>query len=459
MNWLLWELKRTFRGRAFVWSALLLCLFIGASFVYGRTLIARQKIVINDLDRLITESDQVYFQERFKDGEEVGRACYYLSQPTAHIPLPEATLSLGQRDLHSYHQIVRLRTLYAHLFDSGFSNPSQAAAGHFDLAFVLVFLLPLLVIALTFDTLSSDAERRTLPMLRANELPIGTLVAGRLAVRFALLAVLVSSLVASSLWACGAPLPTYPAWLSATLSYLLIWFSLAGLVCSRGWNSAMNAGALLALWTVLTVLGPALLNLALPRDAVKNGASITIRARQIVNDGWDTDKRKTAAVAEKLDPRYRDAPVVQEKFTWSWYFAMHDAGDAAVEEMAREYFQGLEQRYDRSLSWSLLFPPVRLQLLLDEFASTDLRTHLRYYQFVKEAREEMRTKFLPRVFSGETLSKNELLQLHEELPVRAFQPTRARLWSAGLFQLMGLSLCLAVFALLSLSRVEGRLKG
>jgi ABC-2 type transport system permease protein len=458
MIWYRWELKRALRSRSIIVSAGLLCLFVAASYMYGQTQIQRQLEVLAKLKELTAESDLVYFQERFQEDETVGRACYYLSTPTAHEPLPEAALSLGQRDLHSYHQVVRLRTLYAHLFDSGFSNPSQAAAGHFDLAFVLVFLLPLIVIAVTFDVLSADGERRTLPLLRAGDLGLGSLVGGRLAVRFGLLGSLSAVLVLASLAGCHAATEAYLPWVIATLSYLLFWFGLVGLVCSRGWNSARNAGALLGIWTVLTILGPALLNLTSPREATKNGASITIRARQVVNDGWDLDKEKTARAAEEADPRYKMAPVVQENFSWSWYFAMHDAGDAAVEEMADSYFNGLLENYQRSFDYSILFPPVRLQLLFDEFSATDLLTHLEYYRFVKQSRENMRDDFLPRVFAEETLSKKELLRLHDDISLQVFRP-KQNLWSSGLWELLGVSLFMVCWALFSLRRVEKALRG
>lgn len=459
MNWIGWELKRTLRSRAFQLSALLLVLSVAAGYGYGRSQVARQLAVISDLERVVAESDQVYFQERFKDDEDIGRACYYLTQPTAHVPLPEAALSLGQRDLHSYHQVVRLRSLYSSLFDSGFFNPSQVAAGHFDLSFVLVYLLPLLVIAVTFDLLSGDRERRTLPMLRASNLPLGKLVLGRLAVRFLLMTALCSGLVLASLIACGAPGAAFLPWLLASLAYLTFWFSLAALVCGMGWSSARNAGTLLGLWTLLTVLGPALLNLALPRDATSSGAAISIRVRQVINNGWDIDKETTAKAAVERDRRYQDAPVVQEKYSWSWYFAMHDAGDAAVEEMAGDYFDGLEENYQRSVAWSFLLPPVRLQLLLDEFSGTDLKSHLDYYRYVEQSRLRMRDKFLPRVFAEETLSKKEFLQLHEELPLESFEPARDRLWSRGLLELGFLSGLLAILSVLALLQVEKRIRG
>ncbi len=459
MSWVGWEFRRALRSRAIVLCAVLLIVSAAAGYLYGRSQVARQLAVISELERLAVESDQVYFQERFKDDENIGRACYYLTQPTAHLPLPEASLSLGQRDLHSYHQVVRLRSLYANLFDSGFFNPSQAAAGHFDLSFVLVYLLPLLVIAVTFDVLSSDRERRTLPLLRASNIALGKLVLGRLLVRFLILGSLCAILVASSLLACGAPAGALLPWLLATLAYLAFWFSLATLVCGMGWSSARNAGALLGLWTLLTVLGPALLNLALPRDATRSGAAISIRVRQVINNGWDIDKETTAKAAIERDPRYRDAPVVQEKYSWSWYFAMHDAGDAAVEEMARNYFDGLEENYQRSVSWSLLLPPVRLQLLLDEFSATDLMSHMAYYRYVEESRLSMRDEFLPRVFQEEALSKKELLKLHQELGLKTFEPPRPAPWSRGLLEMGVLSGLLAVFSVLVLLQVENRIKG
>jgi len=201
------------------------------------------------------------------------------------------------------------------------------------------------------------------------------------------------------------------------------------------------------------------LNPCLPRDDIKRGASITIRARQVVNDGWDIDKEITAKAAVGVDPRYAEAPILQEKFSWSWYYAMHDAGDAAVQEQAADYFRNLEENYRRSLSWSLLFPTVRMQLLLEEFSGTDLLSHLDYYLFVKQSRQDMRDELLPRVFSEETVTKRQLLKLHDELPMKVYEPKRARLWSREVLEFLLLSLLMAATSLILLHGVERSLRG
>ena len=453
------ELWRAWRDGTF---RLGLSLFLFCSILalaYGSHQVQRQSKVLEKLPQLLRESNEVYFEARFKDDEDIGRAHYYLKQATAHQARPEAALSLGQRDLHSYHQSVGLRSLYTNLFDAGFENPSRSESGHFDLAFVLVYLLPLVVIASTHDLLAREVEGKTVSLLRASGYSLKKLFCLKMATRFFLSSALLALIVFGSLVWVGASLASFGPWLIVALGYNLFWFGISAVVVGFAWNSARSAGLLLAFWTFLTIICPALLNLLLPREATQSGAALTIECRQVVNNGWDEDKKHTKEAAEKRVSTYSSAPVEGEKFTWSWYYAMHDSADFSVEDKAAAYFRGLAEKDQKSFAYSLLSLPVRTQLLLDRLAGTDLRAHLDYYHHVIRTRELMQEAYLPRVFQGERLNKEQLLHLHDALDMVDFQPGAPKDFTRGALELWIVALLFVGLGWLKLGKLEQRLAG
>ncbi|NIP70531.1 MAG: ABC transporter permease subunit, partial [Planctomycetales bacterium] len=57
------------------------------------------------------------------------------------------------------------------------------AAGSFDVAFVLIFVLPIFIVALTFDLLSKEKEQGTLALVLAHGVSVQTYVAAKVTAR------------------------------------------------------------------------------------------------------------------------------------------------------------------------------------------------------------------------------------------------------------------------------------
>jgi len=120
-------------------------------------------------------------------------------------------------------------------------------AGRFDLAFVLVFLLPLLILVLSYNVLSQEKERGTLQItLAQSPLSIGKLVFGKIVARLTLVLALTIGLSIPGLFVSGATLnshtlPRLLLWILATMLYTFFWFALAIAVNAFGRSSATNA--------------------------------------------------------------------------------------------------------------------------------------------------------------------------------------------------------------------------
>jgi ABC-2 type transport system permease protein len=74
-------------------------------------------------------------------------------------PSPLAALAIGQSDLLPYYFKVTTDARETMLAAFEIENPHRLLTGRFDLAFVVVYLYPLLILALTYNLLSSERSR------------------------------------------------------------------------------------------------------------------------------------------------------------------------------------------------------------------------------------------------------------------------------------------------------------
>ncbi|HEY7698944.1 MAG TPA: ABC transporter permease, partial [Vicinamibacteria bacterium] len=144
------EWANLFRSRTLALGHLLVLLAGASALLSGKSVIDRQRAVLDSSHALHREHLD-YLLATTDAGSPAGGMLFYLPLHTRHDPSPWAAFSLGQRDVASYNLKVRLLALEGQLYDSELGNPEAAVLGHFDAAFVLVFLLPLLVIASIHD--------------------------------------------------------------------------------------------------------------------------------------------------------------------------------------------------------------------------------------------------------------------------------------------------------------------
>lgn len=103
-------------------------------------------------------------------------------------PTGLGVLAVGQSDIHA--GIFPVRTFSDPINKASvFYNPSTDLFGSFDFAFVLVFLIPLVVIAFSYNILSEERENGTLQMVMSQPVSLMAFLISRLAFRFMVLLV------------------------------------------------------------------------------------------------------------------------------------------------------------------------------------------------------------------------------------------------------------------------------
>ena len=180
----------------------------------------------------------------------------YLAQHGAPALVPNGPLSLvsaGVAPLQPQSTQVTLADPALLEARENLQHPLQLWTGHFDLSFVLVYLLPLLLIAFSFDLTAGEQASGNLKMLLVQGGGLRALVWGKLLARTGILAAMLLLLSLLS-WATAQSLNLPFGWgrwslmMLATMLYGLVWIGLAAVLNALRRKPATIAASLAALW-------------------------------------------------------------------------------------------------------------------------------------------------------------------------------------------------------------------
>ena len=159
---------------------------------------------------------------------------------------PEALsfIATGQSDMYTHFKSPRI---YGNTFALDYAemiNPVQLLFGNFDLAFVIIYILPLLIIAFTYNILSKEKELGTLRLLSSQPISVFRWLLQKVGIRF----VIFNTLTSLILWiaiAIGsikdAPNATSLSGLFLLVTgYQLFWFVLSFVIGIKINNSSKN---------------------------------------------------------------------------------------------------------------------------------------------------------------------------------------------------------------------------
>ena len=342
-----------------------------------------------------------YLSTIYPPTTEAGEPLYYLAFPAPQPPSPLSALASGRAGVETASLRIRLLALEGQLYERETLNPRLAAAGHLDLGFVLIALLPLFVIAITYDIVSGERERGTWQMARLFARP-RRLVAAKVGARMVLVAGLVVSLTLIGMLLAGIDADGRAGWAAALIAlHTLFWFALCLGVAGGRRSSTTNAMILVGVWVALTFLAPAVLSLTNAiLHPVPEALELTVRQRQGYHEAWDLPKAATMEGFFEDYPQWSDQTVPEDEFTWAWYYAMNHRGDRAARDASRAYRDILTQRDEWARRWSLA-----TQVALDRLSSADLGTELAYQEAVRRYHERLKAHFQPLLFSAATITQ------------------------------------------------------
>ena len=430
----IYELKQLLRNRWLqVLSLILLVLFAfavhnGLQKVEKRSEIieaARNEVKERDVDMLLV-------LDSLEQGLEVSLSSYDLpSSPVvvgtdyprlAAMPAEDfAFIATGQSDLFSHHKTPKMYSSGIIEDFTEMTSPVQLLFGSFDLAFVIIYLLPLLIIAFSYNVLSAERESGSLKLLASQPIGLRTWVLQKLLIRFFWLSLVVLALLTLVFAVYDASALSNTSGLFAlyglVLAYMLFWFVLAFLVNLLVGSSAKNAVALLGLWVGFVLILPSVINQL--GTAIYPMPSRSLMINELRTMQADVAERRDEILDSFLSdhPEYAVNDTTQSKNFWHGYIASHNL----LRDNVKPILKGYNAQLNNQQAWINRFkwfsPAVTVQESLNRIAGTSTSDYEDYRTQVLQFSDEWRMHFIPFLYNNKAFKKQD----YANLPAFKFQ--------------------------------------
>jgi len=342
----------------------------------------------------------------FRDPRSPSNAGGRLGPRYASLPPgPLAALAVGQSDLLPYYFKVSTDSRDAVVGATEIENPQRLLVGRFDLAFVLIFFYPILILALCYNMLSAEQEQGTLALTLSQPLSLATLTTGKVLLRATVLVGLVVVCTLAALVIGGVDLAAPGAlarlglWVAAVVAYGAFWFGLAMLVASFGLRSAANATVLASAWLVLVVVLPSVFNLVATSVFPVPSRMELVQAVRAASDDANAAGSKLLATYYEDHPELATGDAAQAMTDFNVVrVAVNDDVERRVRPVIVRYEQQIagQQRLVDGLRF--ISPAVLMQSALNDIAGTGYERHQRFLQQVDGYHAAWRQFFTPLIF-------------------------------------------------------------
>jgi len=340
----------------------------------------------------------------YADGN-AGTFGYYRHFPVWRAPGDLAFLAPSRGDAVPEVQRIRILALEAQINDNETSNPELLLAGRFDFAFVLLYLAPLVLIALLHDLWSAEREAGRLDALQSLPNANRRVWAPRAILRFAGVALALLLPLGMGAAIEGTGLPRLLAAAGLVLLSLGFWALLSLAVARTTAASATQAAVLAGLWFAIALVVPAAAHLAINRAVpLPDAAAITRENREEVHAGWDRPKAETMQRFVAHYPEFAGRAEVGMGFRWHWYYAFQHLGDlhVAADSAARDAGIARREALAQGLGW--LLPPLKLTQAVQSLAGSDVGAELAYRGRIRAHHRELRVYHYPFLFDERPMS-------------------------------------------------------
>lgn len=394
-------LKSFLKSKICHWCALILLTTGILSIAIGKQYLRKQQNSITAAQNFQKQSiqDNVNYH-----GDDLGLLLYYLRFTLIKKQDNLSAISFGQSDVNPILQSVTIRGLEGQKYDTDFENPALLLSGNLDLSFVIIYLFPLVLIALSFNLYSEEKELGTWPIIATQTQKTWLFLGCKMAVRVLFLIALLIILLSIAVLVLQLKVsPVFWAIALQGLLYLLFWGAGCFLVITLKKETSFNALLLIASWVILAILLPAIINTYVLRNFTINEA---LQNMLVQRDGyhkkWDLDK--SAAMVPFLEeyPQYANLPVPQDTFSWLWYYAMQHNGDLEAKQSSLTTTKKIILRHTKSKNLARFIPTLNTQLNFNAFAGTSVLDHLDYLKALTLYHKNLREHFYPKIFANLT---------------------------------------------------------
>ncbi|WP_262696439.1 DUF3526 domain-containing protein [Kordiimonas aquimaris] len=337
-----------------------------------------------------------------------------VSFPAVAAPGPLSDLSHGVSDVRPHTGRLSLWRSVDRLFGNyQVQSPIDTAAGSFDLAFVIIFVMPLLMIALSYDALSDDKELGRLGLVLSQPISVRLLVLTRLRVRFMAIAVILAVALAIGL-VSGATdnggiserLPYFTIWFLIATSYFLMWAAVITWAISLKLRGETTALLLAGIWIVNCLAGPASLS------ATAESLYPTPSRLAFLSEAREASNSAYKSKADIMQGMLFDHPdLTADNYSIPEYirtaFLVTRTVDQSVAPVLNRFDEVQAERRDFLSIFQYASPAALTLQAFNLSAGTNLERHLRFERSVRDFKQMIAEEVERNVLVGQRLTLTE----------------------------------------------------
>jgi ABC-2 type transport system permease protein len=318
-------------------------------------------------------------------------------------PAPLSIISTGQADLMPYYYKLTLSKRQALIHSEELENPQILSNGTFDLSFVIIFLLPLLIIGLTYNVVSSEREQGTLALLLAETTAFERIVRTRYAFRYLIFNLGFTAFVGIGLLLFGVNFTEAASdiayLLLLTWAYSAFWFGLSYCINSFGKASGYNAAVLTGAWLALVLLIPTVLSVYVNQaHPMPSRLDLITKTREIGDKlNKETDKQLSRFYEEHAEFKPDSSRFNPKEENAKRLFSRLSL-ETAIEDETKKFEEIAQKRQEVVNQYRFLSPAIFVQQSLNDAAGTGAERYADFEAQTTTFHKTYREYFAPLVY-------------------------------------------------------------
>ena len=342
---------------------------------------------------------------------------YNIVLPAFKTPSSTSLFCIGQADVFSYYYTVKIESFFMQLFKQGeIANPMRSLAGHFDISFWIIYLLPLLIIILCFNSLSSELDNGNWRLINSQGiskkewLQSKFLLIGLIIESILIFIIIAGIIVNYSSFHQSPTANDFLFFVGANL-YFVFWLSVVYCINSIGKNTSTNALYCGVMWTMTCIVIPTLSTVLIEKIIPVDNTAISRMSRRPQGSKFDDATYGIKLIKQfgKVYPEYKNANTNPETaaFSFAVYLGYHRLLDDSNTLKVKSYFANIEQRQEWINSSSFINPTAAIDGVFASLANNDaLANHLFVWQ-TKAFHDKLNAIYYPALFFDRSLTKKD----------------------------------------------------
>ncbi|MBM4230008.1 MAG: DUF3526 domain-containing protein [Gammaproteobacteria bacterium] len=380
----------------------------------GRIIIKEKRagaLWASDEARVLIESLKQQAAAGSETARSPGAVAYsVLSMPVSKAATPLEGLAIGQADLLPDTYRLSARGVHTFLEQIDPENSLRLVSGNFDVAFLVVWVLPLLAIGFLFDVVVGERERGVLSLAMVAGASAGRFIWHKWWVRFLLLAAVTTVSIVIAAWIqepawTATTAYVLAGWILTSVIYLALWCALALVVSTGAGSSEAAATRLAGAWLVFVVLSPAVINL-IAGNVMPSPSRVELTATL-----REATEQADKAVAAERDRWFFDHPDLQGDMDRRAYYLSVARSEAGIEKimapLLEEFVQNARDQQDVIELMKYLSPGTLTFRLLTSLSGSDGRQHANFRDAVVANHRDWRDFFVTRLETDAPLTAED----------------------------------------------------